>query len=301
MINFKEIKIEDKKWMDSLIKASNLSGCHQNFGNLFTWSKINNKRAARINDYLVVKLGVGIQNQGYFYPVGSGDTKIVVKRMMEDAINCKHDFILYCISSDNIVELDKLFPDQFSYIEVRDEFDYVYLLDKMILLPGKKLNAKRSRINYFKKHNRWNFEIITPENLDECWQMNEQWCKEVDCYGVKGLRQEKHATEQYFNYFDQLEVEGALLRVDDKVVAYTMGEILNSDTYVIHIEKAFRDVKGAYPMINREFAIFIKGKYPYIIYINREEDMGYEGLRKAKESYYPYKMEKKYKATFIGK
>ncbi|NLL69744.1 MAG: DUF2156 domain-containing protein [Epulopiscium sp.] len=300
MINFKTIEIEDKKWIDPLLVASDLSGCHQNFGNLFAWSKVHKTRVAKINDYLVVKGGTEINKQGYFYPAGSGTIQPVIEEMIQDAADCGHDFILNGISPENMEALDILFPGQFSYEEVRDAFDYVYLLDKMVSLSGKKLHRKRNHINQFKKNHQWSFEPITLENLQECWEMNEAWCKEMGCSDDNGLKQENCATRQYFKYFSQLKMEGGLLRSGGQVIAYTMGEILNSDTYVIHLEKAFRDIQGAYPMINREFAAWIKDRYPHIVYVNREEDVGDEGLRKAKQSYYPDKMEEKYTATYQG-
>jgi hypothetical protein len=113
------------------------------------------------------------------------------------------------------------------------------------------------------------------------------------------LAQEYCATQQYFKHFNELKIDGGLLRLDGKVIAFTMGEVLNSDTYVTHLEKAFKEIQGAYPMINREFAEFIQNKYPHLVYINREEDVDDEGLRKAKLSYYPYKMEIKLRASMV--
>ncbi len=301
MINFEKIKIQDKKWIDPLLKAANLDGCHHNFGNLFAWSDIYDTRVAKINDYLVVKGGTEKEKQNYFYPAGSGDIKPVIEEMMMDAVECDHDFTLLGLSLDNIKVLDELFPGKFSYVEDRDSFDYVYLLDKLVSLSGRKLHSKRNHINSFKKKNQWSFEPITLKNLGECWEMNVEWCKEVGCSSDDELKAENCATRKYFKYFTDLGIEGGLLRVDNKVVAYTIGEILNSDTYVVHLEKAFRDIQGAYPMINREFVACIKEKYPNIIYVNREEDVGNENLRKAKESYYPHRMEEKYTATFVTK
>jgi len=301
MVNFKKIEIEDKKWIDPLIKISNLGGCHQNFGNLFTWSEVYNTRVAKINDYLVVKGGNEKDKQRYFYPAGSGDIKPVIEEIMQDATDCNHDFMFFGLSLSNIEILDTLFSGKFLYEEVRDAFDYVYLLDKLVSLSGRKLNSKRNHINYFKKNNQWSFEPITLRNLEECWRMNEEWCKDVDFFSDDGLKEENRATHQHFKYFTELGIEGGLLRVDGKVIAYTMGEILNSDTYVVHLEKAFRDMRGAYPMINQKFASLIREKYPHIVYVNREEDIGSESLRKSKESYYPYKMEEKYISTFAVK
>ncbi|NMA83200.1 MAG: DUF2156 domain-containing protein [Epulopiscium sp.] len=300
MINFKKIEITDKKWIDPLIMASDLSGCHQNFTNLLIWAKVHHTRVAQIDNYLVVKTGAEFNNQGYFYPAGSGDIKPVLEKMKADAKADNHPFILNGVSPENIKVLDKLYPGKFKYEEIRGNFDYVYLLDKMVSLSGKKLSAKRNHNNSFKKNHSWSFELITEENLDECWQMNEEWCKEAGCHEDPDLKKEACASRQSFKYFVELELEGGLLRSNGKIIAYTMGERLNSDTYVIHIEKAFRGIQGAYSMINREFAAIVQERYPDIVYINREEDMDEEGLRKAKMSYYPDKMEEKYIAKFQG-
>ena len=300
MINFKAVEISDKAWMEPLIAASDFRGCHQNFSNIYCWSKVYKTRIARINDFLVVKGGENEHLQDYFYPTGKGDIKSVLLEMKKDAAERGNKFSLIGVSPENIQELETLFPGKFKYEANVDGFDYIYTLEKMSTLSGKKLHSKRNHINNFKKNNNWSFELITSENLEECREMNKLWCAEVGCFDDEELKKEACAVKQYFDNFTALGIEGGLLRLEGRVIAYTMGEKLNSDTYIIHIEKAFRDIQGAYPMINCEFATFIREKYPQLIYVNREEDMGNEGLRKAKQSYYPDKMEEKHTATFIG-
>ncbi|MPM89490.1 hypothetical protein SDC9_136599 [bioreactor metagenome] len=129
--------------------------------------------------------------------------------------------------------------------------------------------------------------------------MNKAWCKANQYEEDEQLVEELCAVRRCFNNFVPLGLEGGLLRLDGRIIAFTMGDKLNSNTYDIHIEKAFGEIQGAYQMINREFAVLIQDRHPEIIYFNREEDMGYEGLRKAKLSYHPVKMEEKFWAKFI--
>lgn len=300
MINFKKVELDDKKWMDPLIVAADLQGCHQNFTNIFAWSEINNYRVARVHDYLVVKGGNRSDGPYYFYPTGWGDLKTVIEIMKQDAAECQHKFQLAGLSPANMESLNRVFPEIFAYQEIRDDFDYVYLLDKLVTLAGKKLQAKRNHINRFKENNNWSYEQITPENLTECWEMNLQWCKDNDCDDNERLVEEYCAVRRCFNNYTALGLEGGLIRVDSKVIAYTMGEKLNSDTYVTHVEKAFGEIQGAYQIINREFATMIQKNYPQLLYLNREEDAGQEGLRKAKLSYHPDKMEGKFLAEYIA-
>ncbi len=296
MIKFKAISLKDKKWIDPLLKAADFSGCHQNFGNLFAWSGMNQTRVSALNEHLVVKISIGHGAYAYFYPAGNGDVTAVIESMVADAADCGHSFILVGLSPENRTMLERLFPKRFVWQERRNDFDYIYSLDKMVSLSGKKLHAKRNHINVFKKTNEWRFELITPRNIKECWEMNEAWCRQQDCGKEPYLKQEYCATQKYFKYFSELGTQGGLIRANGKIAAYTIGEILNSDTYVIHIEKAFREIQGAYAMINREFAAWVKETYPHLLYINREEDVGDDGLRQAKLSYAPVRMAVKFRA-----
>lgn len=298
MINFKEVEINDKKWMDPLLHIADMSGCHQNFTNIFAWSKIYNYRVAQVNNHLIVKRF--IDSPYYFYPAGSGDVKKVLEIMQQDAASCGHEFVLAGVSPENIAELNNLFPEHFEYKEMRESFDYVYLLEKLVNLSGNKLHSKRNHVNRFIKDNPdWSFELISNSNLAECWEMNLQWCKLNSHQEGDEIAEECCAVRRCFENFTALGLEGGLIRLDGRVVAYTMGEKLNSDTYVVHVEKAFGEISGVYQIVNREFAAYIQNNYPQVIYVNREEDMGLEGLRKAKSSYHPVKMEEKYLAAYF--
>ncbi|WP_407308241.1 DUF2156 domain-containing protein [Desulfosporosinus sp. SB140] len=298
MIDFKEIELHDKKWIEPLLTIADMRGSHQNFTNIFAWSKIYNYRVAQVAGYLVVK-GVVDDIPYYFYPAGSGNLKSVFEVMKQDAVSCKHEFVLAGISPEDILMINREYPEHFEYKEMRDSFDYVYFLDKLVTLSGNSLHSKRNYLNRFMKENHdWFFEPINRDNLSECWEMNQEWCKINPC-DEGSIYKENCAVRRCFNHFPELGLEGGLIRVEGKVIAYTMGEKLNSDTYVIHIEKAFGNIVGAYQMINHEFASLIKKNYPNLIYVNREEDMGVEGLRKAKLSYHPDRMEEKYMATYF--
>ncbi|MEG3071813.1 MAG: phosphatidylglycerol lysyltransferase domain-containing protein [Candidatus Syntrophopropionicum ammoniitolerans] len=300
MINFKEIEIADKKWIDPLLAAADMRGSQHNFTNLLAWANIFQYRVARLEEHLVVK-AVSLDGAPcYLYPAGRGELKAVIEALAEDAAGRGEEFLLAGISKENMGVLDRLFPDQFVYTEDRDSSDYIYLLEKLATLAGRKYSAKRNHINHFKRNNSWSFEPVTLENLAECWAMSVEWCEINSCMFNVRLTDEYCAVRRCFENFVELGLEGGLLRVSGRVVAYTMGGKLNSDTYDIHIEKAFDDIQVTYQMINREFAALIREKHPELIYVNREEDMGQEGLRKAKRSYHPVKMEEKYWGKFAG-
>ncbi len=301
MIKFKEIEISDRKWITSIMAKANITGCHQSFINLFIWSKIYDYQVAKINDFLLVKGDFIEEGPYYFYPIGQGDIKGVLEEIRKDAIDRGNKLIYNGVTNDDIDELNSLFPESFVYKEMRDSFDYVYLLEKMVNLPGKKLHAKRNYINRFTKKYEWKFEEITADNLSECMEMSIEWCRVRDCQKDTQLEQESCAVKRCFDYYEELGLEGGLLRVDGKVIAFTMGGKLSYNTYDINVEKAFTEFQGSYQMINREFATWIQKKYPEVVYLNREEDTGAEGLRQAKLSYYPDYLAEKYLAYSVHK
>ena len=153
-------------------------------------------------------------------------------------------------------------------------------------MSGKKLHGKRNHINKFKANyeGRWVYESMTKDNLEDCFQMALRWRNENGCEEDPEKRGEICVTLNALRLFEELELKGGVLRVDGEVVAFTLGEPVCSDTFVVHIEKAYADIQGAYPMINQQFVEHECQNYQYV---NREEDTGAEGLRKAKLSYRP--------------
>jgi len=204
-------------------------------------------------------------------------------------------FHMHLVTREKFKLLESLFPGKYEIEYDRDVADYVYETEKMISLAGKKLHGKRNHINKFKENNPdWSYESLTAENLNECLDMAEEW-KNRNLCSEKG---EKHVefcvTKRALKQFQELGLKGGILRDGNRIVAFTLGEELNREMFVVHIEKAFADVQGAYPMINQQFLIHEASNY---LYVNREEDTGAEGLRKAKLSYYPAFLQEKGNVT----
>jgi hypothetical protein len=290
MLDFKKIELSDRQWMQPLIEAADLDVCTCCFATMYIWKDIYYTRVARVNDYAVIKTGVENDRIYYSFPIGHGDVKPVLEAMMEDARENGSNFVLAGVLPQQQEVLENLWPGRFRFVEVRDDWDYIYSLEKLITLSGKKLHGKRNHIARFKEANDWSYEEMTPDNMSECWEMSLQWCAVNGCGSDPSLEKEACAVRSAFENFEALHLEGGVLRKGGRVVAFTIGEPLNSNTFVTHIEKAFGDIQGAYPMINQQFAIQIKEKHPEMMFVNREEDTGAEGLRRAKLSYGPEKM-----------
>ncbi|MDR1066309.1 MAG: phosphatidylglycerol lysyltransferase domain-containing protein [Clostridiales bacterium] len=273
--------MSDKGWMTRYFRESGFMGCEYTFGNCFIWSPSYVARVLEYNGFCVVKWGTG-DDAMYSFPAGNGDLRDVITAIIKDSVCYKKPFALTGITDEAKKRLDSAFPDMFDYIQRRDKSDYIYLSEKLISLSGKKLQAKRNHIARFKDNKNWGYEPITRENIDECLEMSRKWRNE---YGEReNMDAEFNAVEMAIENFFELDFDGGLLRLNGEVAAYSIGEPLDKNTYVIHIEKAYRDIQGAYPMINQQFALRNCQNYTYV---NREEDMGAEGLRRAKMSYHP--------------
>lgn len=295
MIEFRQIEITDKIWIDELLKYSDYRGAEYCFTNLFIWDGIYKSKIARHKDFVLLRGGAP-DNFRYLYPAGRGDKREVVDFLIKNAAEQGERFMFIGIAQDTKEELMDLFPNRFEFKAIRDSFDYIYESEKLISLAGKKLQSKRNHINRFRELPDWQYEDLTPDKIPEVVNFNSKWCKSVDCDKNESLGWEACAVAKCLAFYPDLNLKGGLLRVDGDVVAYTIGEAVNSDTVMIHIEKAFAEVRGAYPMINREFAERVAAGYKYI---SREDDAGDAGLRQAKESYYPVFMQEKYSAILF--
>ena len=301
MIDFHKPQLTDKPWIDELLRRADHRGCEYNFTNLFVWSDAYDQQVARVGDFLVTHL-CGSLGCSYMYPAGAGDIAPVLAALERDAEARGVPLRLVCLTRPQTLELEDLFPGRFVFQADRDGFDYLYDIDRLADLGGKKLHAKRNHINRFIENNpTWIYEDITSETLSECLAMDKEWYRRSmireGLAEERDLGDEGRALRLAMEHYQALGLEGGLIRVYGEVVAFTMGDLLSSDTYDVHFEKAYGELQGAYAMINREFARRVRQRHPQVRYLNREDDMGVEGLRKAKSSYYPDLMVEKFSAS----
>ncbi len=278
-----------------MLKFSDYRGAEYCFTNLFIWDSIYKSAIARYKDFLLFISGEG-DGVRYLYPAGRGDKREVIEYLIQDASERKVKLVFIGLSPEAKNELSELFTGRFEFKPIRNSFDYIYESDKLITLSGKKLQSKRNHINRFKELPDWTYEELTNDKIPDIIEFNAKWCKDFDCSKNNSLGWETCAVAKCLANYPLLNLRGGILKTGRKIVAYTIGEQINSDTYIVHIEKAFAEVRGAYPMINREFAERVAADCKYI---SREDDAGDEGLRRAKESYYPVFMQEKYAAKLF--
>jgi len=285
MLQFRKIELTDKAWIDRLEHASNFRSADYCFSTLYLWQKTYQPRIFQMNGRILVRSGTGA-DEVYAFPAGTGPLREAVDAMLADAAEQGVPFRMRGVTPEMQAELEALYPGRFAFSPDEDEYDYIYSAEKLAELPGKKLHAKRNHIRRFMDENLWEFLPMTADNLELCLPVLEQW---MDASGAsdRELMEEPSAIRLAFDHFAELKLEGGILMAEGAPAAFTVGEKLSRDTYLVHFEKADGRVDGAYSMINCEFAQYILQQHPEIRYINREEDMGLENLRRAKQSYYP--------------
>lgn len=291
--DFHEIALEDKAWMDKHFAEDNRNACEYSFANNYMWRKVYQVEVAEVCGCAVIRF-VEAGEHCYSYPIGDGDKKSAVEQLLH---LCEQEGTKLKMSP--LVETDRAqllewFPGRFLIEPDRDSFDYVYAREKLASLAGKKLHGKRNHIARFKDGGAWSYEPMTQENVEECRKMTYSWIEMRAEKWNEEMEQEVMVLHEAFDHMEELGLVGGVLRKDGDIVAFTIGEPLNTDTFVVHFEKAYPDMQGAYPMINQQF---VQNACENFTYVNREDDTGDLGLRKAKLSYYPEILLKKYVAV----
>jgi hypothetical protein len=294
-MEFRKITLEDKEWIRAYLKEAGYRGCQYSFGTMILWK---DTFLTGVADYAgTLCYRCHLVNDGiywYAFPAGNGDRKAAVEGMLETAAQMGQKLIIAGFEEEQAKWLEEHFPAKFDITTSQNEWDYVYNREDLATLAGAKYHGKRNHIARFKDSDNWHYEVMDDTNLEQCRVMSEKWYQLQNENGNAGVLREKPVLQNALRYFHELDLTGGVLYKDGELVAFTIGEAFSSDTYHVHLEKAYADVQGAYPMINQQYVLHAMEGYTYV---NREEDDGVAGLRRAKESYYPALMIKKYKAV----
>ena len=289
---FKDLTLEDKPLCDQVFNHFPSQISEFTFTNLFIWRHAYQIKISRLQNFLCL-LSEQRESSFFFPPMGEGDV-----------IECYQGLLQYLggkATLPKIVRVPEAAVEQMDWktsgmkAELdRSQCDYVYLTQDLIELKGRKYHRKRNHIKQFQEKYSYQYIPLTPEWIPQCLQLETEWCDLRHCEVSPGLLNESVAIKEAFTHFEELGVKGGAILINGKVEAFTLGDPLNSETVVIHIEKANPAYEGLYPTINQAF---LENQWSGYTYVNREQDLGEEGLRKAKESYFPHHLVNKYVVT----
>jgi hypothetical protein len=297
-VNFRQIRLSDKKQAISCIEASGSFSCDSSFVNMYVWGNIYQNLICFENGFLF-RCGQGPNRFVYKFPLGGGDVSDALKLLEEDA--AEHGKIpeFIGLTEENCEIIVKTLPHiPYSFQIMPGASDYIYKASDLAELPGKKYHSKRNFLNRFERLYGSRSEIggITDRDFEEILEFNKKWCEQNGCVHSRTLFRETCAIKRAFAHYKKLSFEGLWLRVDGEIKAYTFASRLVEGVADVHVEKADTDIIGAYAVINNALAKMLSARYTYI---NREEDLEIPGLRQAKQSYHPAILLSKYSAKAV--
>lgn len=292
MMDFQRLTPAQAEQYNSILFSCPERGCEYSFVNLFLWG---HQKVAFIGGCAAFFSHFSGKSV-YPYPIGSGDKKPLIEAILHDAgvrgIPCR----ITGITENDKTELEAMFPGKFLFCPNRNTFDYVYDIHSLADLRGRKYQSKRNHFNRFcADHPDHTILPLSKEILPQVKAFVDNWFtrrRATDPHGDFFL--ENLALDRAFNHWDELPMEGIVLMDGGEILAMTMGSQMSENTFDIHFEKALENIPGAYNAVNCHFARYLRLKYPQIQYLNREDDMGLDGLRSAKLSYRPHHMVEKY-------
>ncbi len=292
-LSFAKLSIEDKHKIDKYLQADGVMMSDRCFASLFIWGEHYKLETCIVSDTLIIRSGDEESEYSYYMPLG--DIKAGIESIERDSAG--KPYKMHLVTQQGKEQIQSLFPEKYSFEEQRGDFDYIYSAQSMITLAGKKLHSKRNHINKFEQTyaGRWQYSDVDPiGDYDEIMEFLYDWCHKREGEDCGDYRFEYSAIERALKYAEPLGIEGGAIRIDGKMIAMTLGAPQNDQVMDILIEKANGEIQGAYQIISKMFA---QKHCEGFEFINREEDMGKEGLRKAKESYYPVSLTEKYTAV----
>lgn len=285
MIDFQPIRLEDRNLVERYTMPSSICNCDMAFANMFCWQETYRSAWAEIEGFLVIRFHVGGGDRlGYMQPVGEGDFTPILGLLREDAHTHGERLRIIGLTEEGCDRIRNAHPEAFAFGSDRAFEDYVYRAEELRDLPGRRYQPKRNHINRFMaQYPNFRYEELTPEHFAACMSLERAWQRIHEGNGTE-LRAEQRAMQRAFDHFEELGLKGGCLYVGDRLAAFTYGSAVNAHTFVTHVEKADTSFDGAFTAINKLFAQHLPECFTLI---NREEDLGLEGLRQSKRSYHP--------------
>ena len=294
MIDFQKIDLSKKDQYNQFLMHCGDRGCEYSLANLRIWGR---QQVAFVDGYLAI-FSQFARSSVYPFPIGKGDIKPVLDALIRDARERGLQCRFTSLTPEDCATLEELYPGQFCYHPDRDGSNYVYSIDNLADLPGRKFQKKRNHLNRFRQaHPDCAFFPLEEKWMPGVEKVITAWYKARYDDDPHEYHMEQTALRRAFDHFEDLSMEGLVMVENGNVLAMAIGSPLSEDTFDIHFEKALEDVDGAYTAINQAFAAHLREKYPRLRWLNREDDLGLPGLRKAKLSYYPDKLAVKFWAN----
>jgi uncharacterized protein len=281
--DLKPVSLEDQAIFDEYLGRAAFGACEMNFANIFIWRGSEHPRWTLLNGNLCVLVEPDFEPPYFLPPAGGADLERTAEACLTIAPRL----------SRVPEELARSLAASFRVQEDPGNFDYIYRVEDLAGLKGKRYDGKRNRIKRFERSFEHAYAPLEEKHLDGCRRLLLRWSGEKSD-ADPGIRGKTDAIYEALVRYRDLGLKGAVVTVGGEVAAFAMGTALTSDTALVNVEIADPDMPGLAQWINREF---VRREWAGFAFVNREQDMGIEGLRRAKVSYYPHRMLKKFNVT----
>ena len=289
---YQALTLEDRTTIEALLDADPPETSEMTFTNLFMWRHHYRPCYRVFND---VGLIICQTDDGMTFglpPVGTGNKQEALARLFQD-LETLTDRPMVSRVGRGFVE-SNLDGNVFKTEPDEDQFDYVYFCEDLVQLSGRKFHQKKNHLNQFIKQFEFETRLLDADLAAQALELQESWCRMRECRLDPSLGGEDRAVYEALTHFGDLRFKGLAILINGRMEAFSLGEPLNPETAVIHVEKATPEIRGLYAAVNQRFCLEVWSEYQYI---NREQDLGVEGLRRAKQSYNPHHMVEKYNLT----
>lgn len=286
---FREVDLSLKPVVQDFLQSFPLEASEYTFANIFAFRLAYEFQLSMLNGNLIIKKNK--DPVSFFTPVGNSGIRETMKRLFGYLTNISDDASIERVP-ESFVKKYLANDRNFIVNEDRDNFDYLYNVQELVELKGRRFHNKKNLVNRFRADYEYEYNVLTPDRIEECIEFEHYWCEVRECGKYPGLEKERCAILELLNNFESLDSKGGIIKTGGKVAALTLGEKISSDTFVIHIEKAHSHIPGLYQVINQEFLMHEAADCRYV---NREQDLGIEGMRNAKMSYNPSGFVRKFK------
>ncbi len=297
MIEFHPITLQDKSWIDRHVMCENSPSADYNFGNMFIWDAHYRQFVCCHGDRTLILVYPG-GKPAFVYPIGCGPLSPAIDALRKYAAAGGWPFRMFGVTEAHRALLEQRYPGRFTFTEEPGYADYIYEAEKLATYSGKALHGKKNHCNRFEAEHDWSFVPLTRDLFPACREMLDAWTADNADRLDDSIVYEHEAIECAFANYEALALEGGVLFADGELLGFSFGEMTSHDTFNTHVEKAPPEINGAYPMVCREMARMLLARHEELRFINREDDMGLESLRRSKESYKPLYLLKKYTAEW---
>lgn len=295
ILSFKCLTLEDKEIIEKYIDKSKLDSYEYLFSSLYMWRKLNNIKYAVLDDVLIIEKNE--EGKGTFYAQFFGYKKDNLTSIIDELIKrnlefTDRDYLFGDVGDEFVDDLKKYTDFSIDLVEDIDDSEYIYNTQDLIELKGKKYHSKKNHVNSFLKTYSYDIKTINNENVkSNCMDLLHKWHEEVAVTVDKEMLMEIDAIKDLFRELHFFDLNSIAIYVDGDLAGFAVGEKVNDRMALIHVERGEIAYKGIYAFLNKQFLV---ESFQDTEFVNRQEDTGNEGLRKAKKSYHPEKMIKKY-------